>query len=92
MEILIIMVANEFQADSVLYGSAGAVPGNLSKLGPSVLILKSKCIYQVGLLYNELNFSTVNALVFSPVSWNICHSVFYSFSRICDPPQQKIRR
>jgi len=29
VEILIIMVANEFQADSVLYGSAGAVPGNL---------------------------------------------------------------
>uniref|UniRef100_A0A0A9CYS1 6-phosphogluconate dehydrogenase NADP-binding domain-containing protein n=1 Tax=Arundo donax TaxID=35708 RepID=A0A0A9CYS1_ARUDO len=47
VEILIIMVANEFQADSVLYGNAGAVP--------------------------------------------VCHSIFYSFSWIYGPPQQKIR-
>ena len=29
VEILIIMVANEVQAESVLYGNAGAVPGKV---------------------------------------------------------------
>jgi len=36
VEILIIMVANEFQADSVLYGSAGAVP--VLSAGTSVIL------------------------------------------------------
>ena len=40
MEILIIMVANESQADSVLFGNAGAVPGNLYKLTPYVLLCR----------------------------------------------------
>jgi hypothetical protein len=54
VEILFIMVANEFQADSVLYGNAGAVRGNLYELAPSVLTFHSECIYQVGLLFDEL--------------------------------------
>ena len=62
MEILIIMVANESQADSVLFGNAGAVPGNLYKRTPYVLTLQNKFFYQVGLLLMRFNSSDVNVL------------------------------
>jgi len=62
VEILIIMVANESQADSVLFGNAGAVPGNLYKLTPYVLTLQNKFFYQVGLLLMRFNYTDVNVL------------------------------
>lgn len=86
------MVANEFQADSVLYGNAGAIPGSLYKLTPYVLTLQNRFFYQIDLLLMRFNTSVVNVLVISFICWNICHPFFYSFSWICDRPQQKIRR
>jgi hypothetical protein len=49
------MVANESQADSVLFGNAGAVPGNLYKLTPYVLTLQNNFFCQVGLLLMSFN-------------------------------------